>query len=68
MLYFAMRAEQAFFSRLAEPVVTEDGAPKLVRRRQAECVTLTDEALGRVVDRVVAWYDALEAALTVESR
>jgi hypothetical protein len=64
LFYFTMRDEQASFSWLAEPVVTEDGAPKLVHPKKADCVELTDEVLGRVVDRVVAWYNALEAVLT----
>ncbi len=66
LLYFTMRDEQAFFSWLAEPVVTEDGAPRLVHRKKADCVALTDEVVGQVVDRIVAWYDALEAVLTAE--
>jgi hypothetical protein len=30
---------------------------------QANCVELTDALLGDVVDRVVAWYDAVAAVL-----
>jgi hypothetical protein len=62
LFFFTMREEQAFFSWLAEPVVTA-GAPKLVHRDRAACVPLTDELLGRVVEQVVAWYDAVEAVL-----
>jgi hypothetical protein len=62
LFLFTMREEQAFFSWLAEPVVT-DGAPKLVHREKADCVELTDELLNRVVDQVVAWYDAVAAVL-----
>ena len=64
LFFFTLREEQAFFSWLAEPVVNGDG-PKLVHHVQANCVELTDALLGDVVDRVVAWYDAVEAVLIV---
>jgi hypothetical protein len=62
LLFFTLRQEQAFFSWLAEPVVN-GGAPKLVHHQKASCVPLTDELLDRVVEQVVAWYDAVEAVL-----
>jgi hypothetical protein len=62
LFLFTLREEQAFFSWLAEPVVT-GGAPKLLHREKAACVELTDEQLSRVVEEVVAWYDAVEAVL-----
>jgi hypothetical protein len=62
LFFFAMREEQAFFSWLAEPVVTA-GAPKLIHYTKANCLELTDELLGQVVEQIVAWYDAVEAML-----
>jgi len=62
LFFFTVRDEQAFFSWLAEPVVNGDG-PKLIHHTQANCVELTDALLGDVVDRVVAWYDAVESVL-----
>ncbi len=62
LLFFTMRDERAYFSWLAEPVVTAAG-PKLVHHDAAHCVQLTDERLGLVVEQVVAWYDAVEAIL-----
>jgi hypothetical protein len=62
LFFFAMREEQAFFSWLAEPVVT-DGAPKLVHHNKPDCVELTDELVCRVVDQIVVWYDAVEPVL-----
>jgi hypothetical protein len=62
LLFFTMRDERAFFSWLAEPVVT-GGRPKLVHHDKADCVELTDELLGRIVDEIVEWYDAVEAVL-----
>jgi hypothetical protein len=55
-----MREEQAFFSWLAEPVMTS-GAPKLVHHDRANYVELTDALLDAVVEQIVAWYDAVEA-------
>jgi hypothetical protein len=62
LFFFTLREEQAFFSWLAEPVVN-GGAPKLVHHENAHCVPLTDDLLGQVVERIVAWYDAVEAVL-----
>src|SRR5436305_355635 len=62
LFFFTVREEQAFFSWLAEPVVNGDG-PKLVHHTKANCVELTDALLGDVVDRVVAWYDAVQVLL-----
>jgi hypothetical protein len=62
LFFFTLREEQAFFSWLAEPVVTS-GAPKLIHHEKAACVPLTNELLSQVVEQVVAWYDAVEAVL-----
>ncbi len=62
LLFFTMREERAFFSWLAEPVVTDTG-PKLVHHETAKCVEFSDELLAQVVAQVVAWYDAVEAVL-----
>ena len=62
LLFFTMREEQAFFSWLAEPVVS-DGAPKLVHHSKADCRELTNEVLGQVIDEIVAWYDAVNSVL-----
>src|SRR5262245_50371059 len=62
LFFFTLRDEQGYFSWLAEPVVN-DGAPKLVHRNKANCVPLTDELLGQVVEKIVAWYDAVEGVL-----
>jgi len=62
LFFFTMREEQAFFSWLAEPVVTDAG-PKLIHHDKADCKALTDKLLGQVVDQVVTWYDAVETVL-----
>jgi hypothetical protein len=62
LFFFTMRDEKAYFSWLAEPVLT-DGAPKLVHHARTNCVELTDDLLGHVVERIVGWYDAVETLL-----
>jgi hypothetical protein len=62
LFFFTVRDEQAFFSWLAEAVVN-GSAPKLVHHDKASCVPLTDELLGRVIEQIVAWYDAVETVL-----
>ena len=62
LFFFTMRDEKAYFSWLAEPVVNGSG-PKLVHHEKANCVELTDAVLDEVVERVVAWYDAVETIL-----
>jgi hypothetical protein len=62
LFFFTIRDEQAFFSWLAEPVVN-GGAPKLEHHETTNCVQLTDVLLGRVIEQIVAWYDAVEAVL-----
>jgi hypothetical protein len=60
LFFFTVREEQAFFTWLAEPEVN---GPKLIHHKKANCVELTDSLLAEVVDRVVAWYDAIESLL-----
>jgi hypothetical protein len=62
LFFFTMRDEKAYFSWLAEPTV-KDGVPKLVHHDRADCVDLTNEFFERVIERVVDWYDAVEAVL-----
>jgi hypothetical protein len=62
LFFFTMREEQAFFCWLAEPVVT-DGVPKLVHHDKANCDELTTEMIDKVIDQIVAWYDAVETVL-----
>ena len=62
LFFFTMREEQSFFSWLAEPVVSA-GAPKLVHHDRANCIELTDSLVDQIVERIVIWYDALEAIL-----
>jgi hypothetical protein len=62
LFFFTMRDEQAYFSWLAEPVLT-GGTPKLIHHASARCVALTSQLLDDIVERIVGWYDAVEAVL-----
>lgn len=62
LFFFTMSEEQAYFSWLAEPVVTESN-PKLIHHAKAKCVELTNEVLDDAIERIVAWYDAVETVL-----
>ena len=62
LFFFTVRDEQAFFSWLAEPVL-KGGKPKLMHRDKADCVPLTNEVLDEAIQRIVTWYDAVEAVL-----
>ena len=53
LFFFTMREEQAYFSWLAEPALTEAG-PKLVHHAGHDCVELTDAMLADVVEQIVA--------------
>jgi hypothetical protein len=61
LFFFTMRDDQAFYTWLAEPVVTDDGQPRLVHHKEADCKVLNDESLDRIISQVSAWYDAYEA-------
>jgi hypothetical protein len=62
LFFFTMREEQAFFSWLAAPLVS-DGVPKLAHLARANCFELTHSRLDQVIEEIVAWYDAVEAVL-----
>jgi hypothetical protein len=66
LFFFTLREDQAFYTWLAEPVLAEDGSPRLVQHQQADCKALDDQALDAIVGRVVAWYDALAGELVAE--
>jgi len=62
VFFFTMQDDGAYFSWLAEPVVSQQG-PKLVHRTGADCAELTDARLDGVIEQVVSWYDAFELAV-----
>lgn len=65
LLLFTLRENQEFFTWLAEPVMTDTG-PRLPHHTAADCVEMNRDLLDQVVERVVGWYDAVEAVLIAE--
>jgi hypothetical protein len=59
LFFFTMRDDQGYYTWLLEPVITEQGSPKLIRRTDPDCRKLDDDALDHIVSTVSAWYDAL---------
>ncbi len=64
LLYFTMQDNRGYFTWLAEPVVTKEGQPQLLRQEKADCKHLDRESLDAIVGQVDRWYDAFYASLT----
>jgi hypothetical protein len=62
IFFFNMTGNRGFYAWLYEPMVI-DGVPKLRHRSPLVCGDLNEEALGEIVDRVNAYYNALSKAL-----
>jgi hypothetical protein len=58
-----VRDNKAFYAWVAEPFVEADGV-KLQFHEQGDFHPLDPAAVGEIVDRVKAWYDALPRQLT----
>ncbi|MBA4062823.1 MAG: hypothetical protein C0501_03790 [Isosphaera sp.] len=56
--FFTMHGEEAWYSWVAEPVVTAGGDALLPLRDRPDCHPLTAKSAGELLDRVDAWYDA----------
>jgi hypothetical protein len=63
LLYFTMQDNQGYFTWLIEPILTEEGNPKLASPSAPTLVPLDNGALAKIVERVRGWYDALVAVL-----
>lgn len=63
LFFFTMRDDGAWYSWIAEPVVSTDGKAQLALRSEPDCHPLTDESLEELLNRVDGWYDAHYAGL-----
>jgi hypothetical protein len=61
---FTMQDDGAWYTWVAEPVVTEDGKAQLPLRTEPDCQQLTNDSLATLLDRVDKWYDVHYAGLT----
>ena len=59
---FDVRSNRGFHRWVNEPVV-ENKEPRLAWRDEDEWAKLDEQAIRRLVDRVVVWYDALAVRL-----
>jgi hypothetical protein len=65
LFLFGVRNNEAFFTWLAEPIVTKGGKPKLHVPKTAACQKPSAETLDEIVTRVLQWYDALFSVLAI---
>ena len=68
VFFFTMADNQGRYAWVAEPVVTDDGKPKLERRDEAATAILDNEALKCLIDRVDRWYEALGEVLSADGQ
>jgi hypothetical protein len=63
LFFFTMQYEEAFYVWLTEPLIADDGAPKLHTYTNIAFQKLDTPAIDRIVQQVNQWYDALFKAL-----
>ncbi|HWG45085.1 MAG TPA: hypothetical protein VN688_20110 [Gemmataceae bacterium] len=64
---FTMEDNQGYSTWIAEPVLTEDGKPRLRMHSAASCTKLDRAALDRIVNQVDAWYDAFFSSIVISA-
>jgi hypothetical protein len=65
LLYFTMEDNQGYYTWMVEPVLTEDGKPRLQRHSDASCAQLDRAALDKIVSQVNRWYDAFFSTIVI---
>ena len=59
IFYFTMDDSKGRYTWVAEPIVDEDGHPRLELHRVADCKPLDSAAVDTIVRTVDQWYDSL---------
>jgi hypothetical protein len=59
LFFFTMEDDGAWYTWIAEPVVAEDGKPRLCASDHADCRPLDNRSLKDVLEQVDSWYDAV---------
>ena len=67
LFYFTMEDNQGYYTWVAEPILTDDGKPRLKCHAAASCKPLDRPALDRIVSQVSAWYDAFFSTIVVSA-
>jgi hypothetical protein len=61
LFFFTMEKDEGWYTWVDEPVVSDDGVPRLDLHSEANCRPLDKPAVDDIVDRVSRWYDTLDA-------
>jgi hypothetical protein len=64
VFYFTVKNDQGYYAWAYEPVVTQEGEPRLPAPAKAPCFELNNESLEKIVSAAKRWYEVLDAALT----
>jgi len=64
VFYFMVKEDQGYYTWAAEPVVTDNGQPRLKLHADADCNRLDNESLEEIVCDVNRWYDAFYETIT----
>ena len=67
LLYFTMEDNRGYYAWVAEPMLTEDGKPRLQRHGAAACKLFDRPALDQIVSQVRKWYDAFFSSIVVSA-
>jgi hypothetical protein len=63
LFFFTMENDAAWYTWVAEPIVSEDGKPLLRFCDEPDCRQLDKRGLKEIIERVDWWYDALFPSL-----
>jgi len=61
LFFFTMENSEAWYTWIAEPIVSPKDGFQLVRHGNASCYPLDDQAIDKIVEDVDRWYDAFFA-------
>lgn len=57
LFFFTMEKTQAWYTWIAEPMITPDDKAELVLHDDSSCAPLNDDSLDAIVARVNQWFD-----------
>jgi hypothetical protein len=63
VFYFTVKDDQGYYAWAYEPVVTDEGQPRLKVRPEAHCRKLGNEGLEEIISAVRKWYDAFDETI-----
>jgi hypothetical protein len=67
LFFFTMEKDEAWYTWVAEPVVSIEADFKIVQHRKASCRPLNRPAIDKIVQVVDQWYDAFFAKVVRET-